>query len=72
MASSFPNDEVVATCTVEHEPTLPARTWTTHDEITLRHTVEAPRNKIGDSQIFAGEEWLFDGKKWFPAKDWNK
>ncbi len=66
------NDGIVAACTVEYNPTLPAKTWTTHDAVTLRHTVEAPRNKVGDSQIYGGEEWLFDGEKWFPAKDWNK
>jgi hypothetical protein len=66
------NDVTVADCTVEYAPEPPAKTWTTHDMVTASVTVEAPRNKIGDSQKFSREEWLFDGKKWFPAKDWNK
>lgn len=44
-------------------------TWTTHDEITARYTVKAPRNKVGDTQIYNGKEYCFDGKKWFPVPE---
>ena len=45
-----------------------AKTWTTHDEISARHTVEAPRNKPGDTQIHGGVECIFDGDSWLPVE----
>jgi hypothetical protein len=62
-------DEVTASCTVEYNPTPPAKTWTTHDEVTLRHTIEAPPNAIGDTQIYAGKEFVYTGSKWIPLID---
>jgi hypothetical protein len=37
---------------------------TTHDLITARHTVEAPRNAIGDVQTYAGRQYIFNGIEW--------
>jgi hypothetical protein len=45
------------------EPVKSARP-TTHDQLTLRHTSEAPRNRRGDTQIFKGEEYIYDGDEW--------
>lgn len=48
--------------------TSPARkTWTTHDAATARVTIEAPRNKVGDTQIHLGVQWTFDGEQWVRA-----
>ena len=44
-------------------------TITTHDLIAQRVTIEAPINQVGDTQIYNGEEWIFDGRKWFRAAE---
>jgi hypothetical protein len=54
---------------VPFDPTPPAKTFSTFDAITALHTIEAPRNLIGDRQIFAGKTWEFDGSKWNPLLD---
>jgi hypothetical protein len=62
-------DEVTASCTVEFDPTPPAKTWTTHDEATLRHTIEAVPKLVGDLQVYAGREYIYTGTKWIPLDD---
>ncbi len=64
--------EVVASCTVEFDSRPPAKTWTTHDEVTLRHTVEAPPNRRGDVQIYNGREYVYTGTKWIILEDNDK
>ena len=45
---------------------------TTHDLVTARCTVEAPLNKVGDRQIYAGREYVFTGTKWIVLEDHDK
>lgn len=42
---------------------------TAHDFVSARTTVNAPGNKIGDTQIYNGKEYCFDGKNWFPVSE---
>jgi hypothetical protein len=42
---------------------------TTHDLATARVTVEAPPTAIGDTQIYAGKEFVYTGSKWIPLID---
>jgi hypothetical protein len=51
-----------------NQPTPPAKTWTTHDAVTQRVTIEAPKNLIGDEQVYAGETYIFDGERWVLKK----
>ncbi len=57
--------------TVPHNPAPAAKTFTTFDAIMESLTVQAPANQIGDTQIHNGEEWVFDGREWFRAKDYE-
>ncbi|HKV92340.1 MAG TPA: hypothetical protein VJW20_07310 [Candidatus Angelobacter sp.] len=54
--------------TVPYREPSPGKTWTTHDAVSASHTVEAPRNKRGDTQIHGGIEYVFDGEKWLPVE----
>jgi hypothetical protein len=57
-------DAIAESCTVEYKPSTPGKTFTTHDQATMRHTSLAPRNRVGDTQIFKGDEFVFDGDEW--------
>jgi hypothetical protein len=46
------------------ETKSPAKTWTTHDMVTETVTVQAPRNRVGDTQVYAGREFVYTGTKW--------
>jgi hypothetical protein len=46
------------------ETKTPAKTWTTHDLVTESVTIQAPPNKRGDVQVYAGQEFVFTGTKW--------
>lgn len=37
---------------------------TTFDLVTARHTVEAIPNAIGDTQTYAGRQYIFNGIEW--------
>ena len=57
-------DAIAESCKVEYNASPPAQTFTTHDMVTARVTYQAPRNKIGDRQIYAGREYVYDGNEW--------
>jgi hypothetical protein len=46
------------------ETNTPAKTRTTHDAVTETVTIQAPRNRVGDTQVYAGREFVFTGTKW--------
>jgi hypothetical protein len=46
--------------------------FTTYDHITQSVTQEAPLNKVGDRQIYAGQEYAFTGTKWIVLEDHEK
>jgi hypothetical protein len=50
------------------ETKTPPKTRTTHDMVTETVTVEAPRNLVGDVQVYAGQEYVFTGRKWIPLE----
>jgi hypothetical protein len=43
--------------------TLPKKI-TTHDLITERVTIQAPRNKVGDTQVYGGQIYTWAGESW--------
>jgi hypothetical protein len=51
------------------DSTSTKRTFTTHDLVTASVTIEAPPTKVGDTQIYAGREFVFTGSKWIPLED---
>jgi hypothetical protein len=41
----------------------------TYDDHREHLTVEAVPNAIGDTQIYAGREYVYTGTKWIPLED---
>jgi hypothetical protein len=50
------------------ETKSPAKTWTTHDMVTETVTVQAPRNRVGDTQVYGGTEYVYTGARWIPLE----
>lgn len=54
--------------TVAYQEPAATSAPTTHDLVSARLTVEAARNKPGDTQVQGGIEYVFDGDSWIPVE----